>query len=139
MGLGYRQWATRTGAEGGYPRTGDSFFLPLGIEARYRPSSTLYVFSGEIAPVISHQTKSYLSNIDPSLPDVEQKGSGGLGTRLSGQAHIPFQERSGIMVEAYYQYWKLDEPEAKQIATNITYKRPVTSSSLFGVAVGATF
>ena len=112
IGFGYRRLysderGVTSDGSGGYRRTNQLYYLPLGITPRLRlddHSRLAATLEGDI--VLHGNQESDLSDVDPSLPDLNNKQESGYGLR--GDLNY---ENGNWALGPFATYWHLDDSQ----------------------------
>ncbi|MBU4311914.1 MAG: autotransporter outer membrane beta-barrel domain-containing protein [Candidatus Omnitrophica bacterium] len=127
-----------------YNRESNYYYSPIGIE-----TITPLKNGWSVGAVLEYDyfwsgvQKSYLSDLHPSLNDVENDQNEGYGFRSS----VRFQKESGdvdYVIEPFIRYWNIDQSEMSDVTyggsyTGVLLYEPANESTEFGVKFAARF
>jgi len=112
-GIGYRYLYDDLGSGGlgGYERESNYLYVPLGyqFDSSHKVGWS-FGFGDEFDIFIIGEQRSHLSDLDPILPDVDNRQNSGYGYRAS----LRFQHKSKdaiFTIEPFFRYWDIEDSE----------------------------
>lgn len=136
-GVGYRMLKNdlRDLGIGGYRRTSQYIYIPIGILHRFHAGS-----SGRISTSIEYdylawaKQTSYYSDIDPLLIDIANKQKRGYGARISSA-----YEQEDWSIGLFLNYWKIGDSELNDYYYPIVIWEPKNETKEYGVQLKYRF
>jgi len=114
-GIGYRYLYDDLGSGGlgSYERESNYLYVPLGyqFDSSHKVGWS-FGFGAEFDVFIIGEQRSHLSDLDPILPDVDNRQNSGYGYRAS----LRFQHKSKdaiFTIEPFFRYWDIDDSEVE--------------------------
>lgn len=143
-GLGYRYLGddssgriSTTGAHG-YNRQSNYWYSPIGIEyVSILPDGWTIGAGAEFDIFWSGTQKSFLSNANPSLPDVSNQQNQGYGFRGAIRVEKKFTYTS-IKFEPFIRYWNIGQSEDTIAAGRLVYE-PKNNTTEIGAQIAIKF
>ncbi len=144
IGLGYRYLGDdssgkiSTNSFHGYNRQSNYWYSPVGIEfTKILAEGWTIGAGGEFDIFWSGTQKSFLSNANPSYPDVSNQQNQGYGIRGSIRVEKKFTY-AAILVEPFIRYWNIGQSDTYTSATFSGYE-PKNNTTEYGALVGIKF
>ncbi len=142
VGIGIRQLANKYDGPGTYRREIGYTYLPLGLDWKTKMTSDWSAgFAAEYDLFLGGTVKTRLSDVDSSLPDIENKQSSGSGYRVSATIQYKIQNYE-IGIQPFYHYWKIADSD-KYIVTDgqitAAFYEPENETSITGIDLSLQF
>ena len=135
-GLGYRLWSNEAEGTGGYRRKVSYVYMPFGAEFAFPISASSRIgLRGELDALLYGRVVSYLSDVHPSLPNVENRQTSGYGSRLSCFIEAG-GEKSKVFVELFMRNWSVAESELDSTGSFI---EPENTTRIYGLGLQIVF
>ena len=136
-GLGFR-WLddefASTHASGTYQRVARYLYAPIGLEISHQLNSSWRLGgTGEFDIFFYGRQTSNLSDVDLSLPDVNNSQRRGFGLRGSLKL-VKEGEKVDFNIEPFVRYWHIKDSDVAE-----GYYEPNNTSTEFGVKLGVQF
>lgn len=145
FGLGYRYLGddssgkiTSTNARG-YNRQSNYWYSPVGVQIiKLLPGGWTIGASAEYDVFWSGTQKSYMSSVNPALPDVSNQQNQGYGLRGAVRVDKKFTYAS-LSVEPFIRYWNIGRSDNYYVSSSTYYYEPKNNTTECGVLVGLKF
>ena len=139
-GLGTSKLENKISGTAGYRREVEYLYLPLGVDFKAKIGETWALgLAAEGDILLVGHVKSYLSDIDSSLPDVENSQTSGTGYRVSASVTKYFQSVA-VSLQPYVYHWKVAESQKTYVQSlSATFIEPENETNLVGANVVVTF
>lgn len=134
-GIGYRYLNDDSSFDpAGYERESNYIYAPIGYQF---DSSTLtgwsFGFGAEFDVFIVGNQRSYLSDVGPAYPDVDNHQHSGYGYRAS--VTLQHKSKKGILViEPFIRYWDIDDSEFSFESFGTLYE-PANETTEYGFSI----
>jgi hypothetical protein len=147
VGLGYRFLFDHLGQVsdiGGYDRTSEYLYIPLGFEISNQSiAGWQFGLNTEFDILLQGWQESYLSNINSSYPNLNNKQNSGYGIRGSLDI-IKKMEHMNILFSPYVHYWNIRRSKfttAVDTSSQIGFSgyEPGNNSTEIGAKIGVQF
>jgi hypothetical protein len=137
LGIGYRRLFDGFSEvrPGGYDRIANYIYLPVGLDLYHQINSSWSIGgTGEFDIFLWGLQQSYLSQVNPGLPDIENNQHNGFGLRASLPI-IHKGNRYNFIIEPFLRYWHIKD---STLDYGVFYE-PDNTSTEAGVKLGAQF
>ncbi|MDT8337718.1 MAG: hypothetical protein RQ763_00825 [Sulfurimonas sp.] len=132
IGVGYRVLENdlRDLGSGGYRRTSQYLYIPIGVNHRFRVGNSARISTNiEYDYFAWGEQKSYLSDVSPFYSDLVHEQKSGYGFRINSA-----YEQQSWSIGAFFNYWKIEDSEIKDY-----YYEPENSTKEVGVELKYRF
>ena len=129
-GIGYRYLNDDLSFDpSGYERVSNYFYVPVGYQLdSCRKAGWSLGFGAEFDVFITGTQRSYLSDVDPILPDIDNDQNSGYGYRAS--LRLKNKSKDAIfMVEPFFRFWDIDKSD---LAYGLLYE-PANETTEIGI------
>ena len=125
---------TSTG-QSGYRRESRYFYFPLGFTVRV-PMGGDWVFAPQLEyeAFANGNQRTYLSDVNPGLPDINNDQNHGYGNR----GRLAFEHKSWSFA-AWFEYWNIRDSEVQPIGGGYVALEPANSTKEYGVELRYRF
>lgn len=140
IGPGFRILIDKGRGDGFYTRTGNYFFLPLGINFNYQN----FNFDFEYDFLLSGTMKSKLSEVNKTFGDVRHKQSVGSGHKITLNRKMDDLAVRTITASLYYESWNFADSDPEQLLINNQpsgnfFIEPKNFTQVIGLQLGFLF
>lgn len=113
IGIGTRNLKSDSSFDpAGYRRESNYSYIPLGIKLESQSKTGLFIeFTAEYDLFLSGKQKTYLSDFDPTFPNIENTQNKGRGFRMSVGFERKNKEGGGFKIEPYIRTWDIGDSE----------------------------
>lgn len=133
-GAGYRYLYDRGDGSSFYTRTGQWFYLPIGMVIHLESGVGKFLIDLEYDLYLVGNMKSNISEAVSTLPDIDSKQNSGGGFITS----LGYRINDSFNVYGFYEAWNLGDSDQVVVGTN-TFVEPKNESQSFGVKLGFLF
>jgi hypothetical protein len=141
-GLGYWALNNKIDGNGSYTREVTYLYLPVGVEYNLKlGSSVTMVFGAQYNLFLVGTVKSHLSEVDSSLPDIDNSQTSGRGYKLRVAPEVNFASWTAFL-EGYYQSWSIGDSDHYTVISGskmASFMEPANETRMLGINIGARF
>ena len=134
-GIGYRYLNDDSSFDPvGYLRESNYIYVPIGyVFDGSNEEGWSFGFGAELDLFLMGNQRSYLSDVDPTYPDVDNRQESGYGCRAS--VKLQYKSQKGIFViEPFIRYWDIDDSEYSVESIGTLYE-PENETIESGIAI----